>query len=141
MITLPEGSWGEGGFHWIWFNDQNSWTWKHIYSSERRFLGLLDRFREKPAPEAERVLRQAGRELLLMESSDWQFLISTWAARDYAEHRLAGHAAAFESIADIAQRCLDNGGLTDADRNRLEDAETIDDIFPHLELSWWDLDH
>jgi len=138
IITIPEGSWGEGGFHWIWFNEQNSWTWKHIYSAENRFLDLLGRFNKKPSQDAKRVMLQLGRELLLLQSSDWQFLISTWAARDYAENRLANHSAVFLEIADIAQRCMDNGGLPETDSARLEEAESMDDVFPHLDLRWWD---
>ena len=30
IITLPEGSWGEGKFHWIWFNEWTKWTWEII---------------------------------------------------------------------------------------------------------------
>ena len=33
------------------------------------------------------LVQQAARELLLLEASDWPFLISTWSARDYAEKR------------------------------------------------------
>ncbi|HIC88318.1 MAG TPA: hypothetical protein EYP04_02815, partial [Anaerolineae bacterium] len=26
VVVLPEGSWGEGGFHWVWFNEWTRWT-------------------------------------------------------------------------------------------------------------------
>ncbi|MCP4704250.1 MAG: DUF1957 domain-containing protein, partial [candidate division Zixibacteria bacterium] len=34
IISIPEGSWGEGGHHYIWLNKDNDWTWKHIYKAE-----------------------------------------------------------------------------------------------------------
>jgi 1,4-alpha-glucan branching enzyme len=38
LVSLPEGSWGEGGFHWIWLNDKTSWIWSRIYELEREIL-------------------------------------------------------------------------------------------------------
>jgi len=37
VISIPEGSWGEGGYHFIWLNEFTQWTWKHIYESEKSF--------------------------------------------------------------------------------------------------------
>jgi len=37
------------------------------------------------------LVAQAARELLLAQSSDWQFMISTGAVTDYAEKRLHQH--------------------------------------------------
>ena len=36
----------------------------------------------------QRSLKQLCRENLIMQASNWQFLISTWSARDYAEQRM-----------------------------------------------------
>ena len=44
------------------------------------------------------VLEQAARELLLAQSSDWQFIISTGAAGDYATKRFNEHCEALESL-------------------------------------------
>lgn len=87
IISLPEGSWGKGGFHWIWLNDDTSWIWKKIYRIEEAAAALTPRL----ARLDRRLLKQFFREKLLLESSDWPFLISTWSARDYAEHRAAEH--------------------------------------------------
>ncbi|MEN2982379.1 MAG: DUF1957 domain-containing protein [Thermus sp.] len=42
-----------------------------------------------------RVLQQAMRELLLLEASDWPFLIDTGQAKAYAEERYRAHAERF----------------------------------------------
>jgi len=86
-LSLPEGSWGEGGFHWIWLNEDTSWIWEKIYAIE----DVSSRLEKLPWPKNKRVLRQFYREKFLLESSDWPFLISTWTARDYAESRVAEH--------------------------------------------------
>src|SRR5207245_2633471 len=88
----------------------------HFVALLERTLGVAARFESlatraagvaptgSAEPLLERLLRQAGRELLLLESSDWQFLITTFAARDYAELRVTEHAEAFERLATLAER-------------------------------------
>jgi 1,4-alpha-glucan branching enzyme len=96
MVSLPEGSWGEGGFHWTWLNDDNSWIWSKIYRIEEEAVKLARR----PSHNNSRVLKQFVREKFLLESSDWPFLISTWAARDYAENRAAEHYDRAKTLLD-----------------------------------------
>ena len=49
----------------------------------------------------ERIARQVCRELLLLEASDWPTLITTGAARDYAERRFSGHADRFAQMLEL----------------------------------------
>jgi 1,4-alpha-glucan branching enzyme len=138
VVSLPEGSWGEGGFHWIWLNEWTEWTWKHIYAAERRMVDLSRSCSGVGEnPELERVLKQACRELLLLQASDWQFLISTWSARDYAEMRVALHAEDFNRLVDMAEALHRGEGLKPADRAFLEACEERDPLFPDVEPSWW----
>jgi 1,4-alpha-glucan branching enzyme len=76
---------------------------------------------------------QAGRELLLLEASDWQFLITTFAARDYAELRLAEHAESFERLAGLAERRLTGGLLAEADEAFVAECERRDALFPDFD--------
>jgi 1,4-alpha-glucan branching enzyme len=87
LISLPEGSWGTGGFHWIWLNDDTAWIWEKIYAMEKE----ATRMKSLPMVPDSRILKQFCREKFLLESSDWPFLISTWTARDYSENRAAEH--------------------------------------------------
>ena len=139
LVRLPEGSWGEGGFHWIWLNEWNEWTWRHIYESEERFLALLARYDGDGDATLTDLLKQAGRELLLLESSDWQFLISTWHARDYAENRVSVHYDDFKRLASIAEAYAEQRTLSDEDRIYLERVQARDPVFPDLELGAWKL--
>lgn len=141
VIALPEGSWGEGGHHWIWLNSDTVWTWKHVYEAEGELPALLqeaDTAGLGSDPVLTRVLRQAARELLLLQSSDWQFLISTFSARDYAELRVARHAEDFRRLAAVARRLMaDRSGLRAGEEAFLAAVEARDRLFPDLDLAWW----
>lgn len=134
QITLPEGSWGEGGYHHIWINDGNLFTWEKLYPAERRIRKLASTLEKSEAIE---VARQAARELLLAESSDWQFLISTQAAKDYAEIRFADHIARFDRLASLAEFLESGGRLTPDDETFLEECKVKDAVFADVELSLW----
>lgn len=136
-LTLPEGSWGEGGYHYIWLNEFTQWTWKHIYKAEKRFLERLDSVDWKSDETARRILLQQGRELLLMEGSDWQFLISTWSARDYAETRITAHSDSFNDLDDVLVTFLKNKSLDEKQQALLTMLEERDCPFADLDLSWW----
>lgn len=135
MITMPEGSWGEGGYHYIWLNDDNSWTWEKLYPVERKLRQMARDYRGGPA---ERVVKQAAREMLLAEASDWQFLISTFSARDYSEIRFADHIERFNQLAAMADRVHGGKALSDADEQFLAECEAKDSPFKELDLSLWD---
>src|SRR6185295_13149116 len=107
-LTLPEGSWGEGGDHRVWLNRDTEWTWDRVYSAEAEWVGHLAGLTGRGGPELRRVLAQATRELLLLQSSDWQFLITTGTASDYAERRVAEHYAEFKRLCEMA-RALEAG--------------------------------
>jgi len=140
VISIPEGSWGEGNHHYIWLNKHNEWTWKHIYESEARMCELARFWMDNPGrhtSELEGVLKQAARELMLMSASDWQFLISTFAARDYAELRLTEHYEDFKRLAFLADKLIAGEPVSDGDRQYYRDCATRDTLFPELELEWF----
>ncbi len=137
VISLPEGSWGEGGYHWIWLNEMNDWTWRHIYPAEQDMEELARDWHCDPDPKLQDLLRQCARSLLLLESSDWQFLISTLAARDYAELRLVMHHDDFRRLADMTRRYAAERRLPLEDWNFLALCQERDHIFPDLNPAWW----
>ncbi len=98
---------------------------------------LSKKFRDRQEPELTQVLSQLGRELLLLESSDWPFLISTWSARDYAELRVSGHVDDFQRLADMAEKMESEGKIKKEDKEFLALCEERDKIFPDLDYRWW----
>jgi 1,4-alpha-glucan branching enzyme len=134
VITLPEGSWGEGGYHYIWLNGENIWTWDKLYDCERKMRKMSRDWATGPAQE---IIRQAGRELLLAEASDWQFLISTFAARDYAEIRFDDHVERFLRLHEFAERVHNGGELTAEEQAFFEECQEKDAPFADLDITYW----
>ena len=137
VISLPEGSWGEGGYHWIWLNEMNDWTWRHIYPAEQEMEELAREWANDPDPRLQDLLKQCGRSLFLLESSDWQFLISTFSARDYAELRLVMHHDDFQRLAAMTRQYAGNRDLSPEDWNFLQLCRERDDVFPDIDPHWW----
>jgi 1,4-alpha-glucan branching enzyme len=138
VISIPEGSWGENNNHDVWVNEENKWTWKDIYDSELRLNNLLQGLDlENIEKFSERILLQSMRELMLMQSSDWQFLIHTLSAKDYSEQRFFFHFSDFNRLCDLAEKTLQKEILTNDEILFLESVELRDSIFPELRLEWW----
>jgi len=136
-ISLPEGSWGEGGYHFIWLNENTQWTWKDIYEDEMLFKKILEKAGENMPEKLEDVLKQAARELLLLQSSDWQFLISTFAARDYAEMRFSNHHNDFRRLMVIAEKELEGKDITPEDNEFFSECKQRDSLFGDIKLKWF----
>jgi 1,4-alpha-glucan branching enzyme len=134
-LSLPEGSWGEGGDHRVWLNRDTEWTWDRVYSAEAEWVGLLGSTRRDDG-DFRRVLAQATRELLLLQASDWQFLITTGSARDYAERRVAEHYAEFKRLSEMARALQAGESLSTDDANTLRRLEREDFCFADLDPAW-----
>ena len=117
-IDLPEGSWGAGGDHRTWLNEETAWTWPAIQQRQQRAHELL--------LNDSRESRQLARELLLLQSSDWQFLMTTGQAHDYAVERFNSHCARFDAIA----RAIESGD--EAFGSELAQLEDLDNPFPDV---------
>jgi 1,4-alpha-glucan branching enzyme len=128
VIALPESSWGAGGGHWTWLNPDTEWMWHLIRPAERTMEQLVTRYPQADG-ELLAVLNQTARELVLLESSDWPFLISTGQAKEYARGRFQQHLARFNHLAAMATR----GHLADADRRFLENVADLDNPFPNID--------
>lgn len=138
VISLPEGSWGENNNHDVWINEENKWTWKDIYDSELKLNNIFQKIDISKIDELmKRLLLQALRELMLLQSSDWQFLIHTKSAKDYAEQRFFFHYSDFNQLCDFIEKLFANEKLSDNEIHFLEQVEIRDSIFPELKLEWW----
>ena len=134
-ITLPEGSWGEGGFHYIWLNEQTAWSWNLVYEVEAEMSQLARDFGESAAVAP--ILKQAAREALLLMASDWQFCISTGGAKDYSEVRLRNHYDSFQALAKLTRRAASGETLSVGDWKNIAECEARDSVFPDIEPSWF----
>lgn len=126
-LRLGAGSWGANGDFSKWLNQETEWTWERLWPLEERFWNAVPSAMLRP--DVVPILEQAARELLLAQSSDWQFIISTGAAGDYATKRFVGHCEALESLLPTLEQLPRDlsGALTHAAA-----LQRIDGPFPDL---------
>jgi 1,4-alpha-glucan branching enzyme len=137
FLTLHEGSWGAEGTNQVWMNDETAWTYAHVYAAELACREICNSPRWRDGALGERIVKQLCRELLLLESSDWQFLITTGAARDYAELRFNGHRNDFEKIRALWQTFEKSGALSSEEIAVLAAIEERDNIFLDVDPGFW----
>ncbi len=126
-IQIPESSWGQGGHFYVWNNHLTEWMWPIIHSCEKRITAIADKYHTIPEDKLlHRALNQLARENLLLQSSDWPFLITTWQAKDYATDRFREHVDRFEFIADM----IESGSIDDG---KLKEIESIDNCFSDID--------
>lgn len=136
VVSLPEGSWGEGGFHYVWMNDNTKWSWPLIHECEKQMTELVRKHSDATG-ELRGVLQQLARELLLLEASDWQFLISTIAAADYAELRLRLHYNDFQFVREYFLTLAKGEEPAYEDRERFEAIKQRDSLFADVDPLLW----
>jgi len=128
-IELPEGSWGAGGTHFVWDNTDTHWMWPMIHEAEEKMAALVASYPE-PSESAIAVLNQAARELLLLQSSDWPFLVTTGQAREYATQRFLQHVERFNTL----ESSLREGT---PDETFAAWCWEKDNIFPDIDYRWY----
>jgi 1,4-alpha-glucan branching enzyme len=103
VLNIPESSWGAGGTHFVWDNNETHWMWAPIHEAEARMEALANKYVD-PTPDEAKVLAQTAREALLLESSDWPFLVTTGQAREYSIQRFSQHLERFNKLADSLEK-------------------------------------
>jgi 1,4-alpha-glucan branching enzyme len=128
VLSLKEGSWGQAGNHFTWLNTDTEWMWPLIHAAELRMEELVAQYPNASGKLAD-ILNQAARELLLLESSDWPFLITTDQARVYASDRFKEHISRFERLATIAS----SGKIDSNDQSICREYNELDNVFPDID--------
>ncbi len=129
IATPAASSWGEEGYYRVWLNEKNEWIYRHLQVAQERMTELARKF-TKPTALQERALKQAARELLLAQSSDWPFILRTNTSPDYAKKRVKTHLLRFNGIyTQLTTKKLDDKWLTEI--------ETRDNLFPEINVSYW----
>jgi 1,4-alpha-glucan branching enzyme len=143
VISLSEGSWGEGGDHRVWSHEKLDWMWEIEYRCETLFGKLTYHLPWRKNKALQDILEKAGRELLLLQASDWPFVFSRKQAPNYGIKRFMLHVARFETLTDIAEKLAEDSSyltkLSKAEAFEMQDAEVHDVIFPQIDLNWWNM--
>jgi 1,4-alpha-glucan branching enzyme len=120
-------SWGSKGFNEVWLNDDTQWIYPHLDAAAEIMTNLVES-RSSWNGLRSRALNQAARELLLAQSSDWAFMITSGGMKEFAASRTREHLLAFNRICEeIAGECIDG--------DRLKVLEARDDIFNTMSVA------
>ena len=116
-------SWGEGGYGTVWINPAVDW----IYP---KYFEMLALFREsfkaaRISGFTGRVLAQMAREMLLLQSSDWAFMIHNHSAEHFARARVQEHYDHFMELRKLL-------GSSRSQSRLLDVLEKRDNIFPWM---------
>ncbi|MYG38969.1 MAG: DUF1957 domain-containing protein, partial [Synechococcus sp. SB0676_bin_10] len=122
-------SWGQGGYHGYWLNETNAWAvplWHRCGLRMERLAATHGHHKQR-----KHLLRQAARELLLLQSSDWSFILRSGTTTDLAREQIHRHGERFQALADA----LDSGQAPPPAWLKAVEAE--DNLFPDLHLKPW----
>jgi len=128
QIHMDECSWGHGGKHGTWANPDTEWMWESLARAEALNQSLRSK-RGALCGASLAMADQAAREFLLLEASDWPFLVTTRQAKDYAEERFVRHLKDFETLARAAL----TGTCDERSAAVLSDAASRDTLFVWVE--------
>lgn len=120
-------AWNVDGTFAAWENEITRDIWETTRHMERAFLS---RCRGGLEDVKNRVLLQAARELLLLEASDWSYMVTRDTAAEYARERFRSHADRFTRCMEM----LDGGRLHPEHLSLMEET---DNLFPWLHAGHW----
>lgn len=131
QVAKPSASsWGDEGYWKVWLNETNEWIYPHLQVAQERMTELAQSH-PKPTALQERALKQAGRELLLAQASDWPFILRTGTSPDYARQRVKSHLLRFIALHEQLT-------ATKVDEPWLKKMEWLDNIFPDIDWRYWE---
>jgi 1,4-alpha-glucan branching enzyme len=107
VVWLPECSWGAEADHRTWLNHDTHWIWNAIHNAEHRYHAIMEQMgslSEQRRIEIDDVLCRFRWNFLLLQASDWPFVISTKGAVDYGFRRFSVHLERFERFCLLIEK-------------------------------------
>ena len=129
IATPGASSWGEEGYWRVWLNETNEWIYPHLQIAQERMTELANKFPNATGLTA-RALRQAARELLLAQASDWPFILRAGTSPEYARRRVKDHLLRFLALHEQLTE-------TGVDEKWLREIEARDNLFPDVDWTCW----
>jgi 1,4-alpha-glucan branching enzyme len=127
VVELCPSTWGREGYNAVWVNGANDYIYRHLHWASRQMKAVA----AEASPRrrlAYRAARQAARELLLAQSSDWPFMMCDANTADYGHMRFRKHMLNFVGLC----RQIRWGRV---ERDWLEHLENTDNVFPNIRLA------
>lgn len=133
VVRPCPSTWGNKGYNEVWLCRENDWVYRHLHIAAQRMIELTEQNKYAGGLKL-RALKQAARELLLAQSSDWAFIMHTGTMVDYAVRRTKQHIHNFLKLYDqIKENRIDEA--------MLNDLEYRHNIFPDLDISLYTSDY
>ena len=127
QATPAPSSWGRNGYSEHWVNPKTDWMWRPLHEAAVLMRRNADVAKTQTLNTFDqRVLKQAARELLLAQSSDWPFIITNGTTEQYARRRFNDHLNRFHDLISGFERHA-------YDEERLATLEYMDAVFPELD--------
>jgi len=122
-------SWGQGGYHNYWLNETNAWVVPEWLRASRAMVRRVNR--GVGSARQRELLHQAGRELLLAQSSDWSFILRAGTTTSLARERIHRHLDRFWRLMDAIENS------TPLQPEWINAVEREDGLFPTLNAADW----
>ncbi len=121
QVSYPAvSSWGDGGAFEVWVNQRNDWVWNRVHDAQQRFNDVARRDDVREGLKG-RALKQAYRELLLAQSSDWPFILTMGTQMGYAQKRPVVHLSRCHRLLSGLER----GDVNEADLSQIEERDAV----------------
>ena len=135
-IKMGPSTWGLNADFTVWQNPDHGWIWPYINTCSREMEQILLLLESQGTPTDERghrIIRQLALELLLLQGSDWPFLLFTTQAKEYANQRFHHHHQRFQKLFWAAKDLSARNRLKDQELQYMEDVDSLwPDIDPWL---------
>jgi len=127
QVSTPSmSSWGWKGYSEYWLEGSNDWIYRYLHKAAERMVELANAYKTASGL-VERALKQAARELVLAQASDWAFIMKTGTVVQYAVKRTKDHIERFTKLYDM----IKSGNI---DEGWLADIESKDNLFPNIDF-------
>ena len=113
------------GYSEVWLNNTNDYAHRHLLKVCDKMVEISNLYKDSEDLITIRALNQMARELLLLQSSDWLFIITNGTMVEYAHKRIKEHTGRFNALYDMVKN-------NNIHNHYLKNLELKDDIFPDI---------
>ena len=129
LCNPSPSSWGQGGFHNYWLNESNAWIVHEWSKAGRVMVNICSKGLQQQSEI--KIIKQAARELLLCQSSDWSFILKAGTTTELARERINLHLKRFWILIDSIN------SNKDIEESLFDEIEKEDCIFPLISPIDW----
>ena len=124
IVDVNLSSWGANGYYDVWLDRRNDYVYRHLHKAAQKMIEIANG-REPENSLEKRALNQAARELLMAQTSCWEFILYTETMVGYAHKKISDHInRLFKIYEDFKNRNVEEDWLAEI--------ESRDNIFPTI---------